>query len=213
MKKIIFLLLGIFLYGCNQEPAYTAWPNATVEFVPVGLSSDELKIVADSMKEIHTETFGLIKFHLSKHVGDGVLHILHGNDSSPRGLSIGYGYTYNKPMFIIINPYYFTKRCIKHELLHKLGLIHEHQRRDALAYISLNTKGLTLLKLIQFLPVDPILYDYNMFPYDYASLTHYTKEESWYIMDTHGHDISGGPTGDKLSVFDVAKLNFIYKDQ
>lgn len=213
MKQIILLLLSLFLYNCNQEPAYTAWPNATVEYVPVGLNSEELKVVAESMTEIHLETFGLIKFHLSKHVGDGVLHILKSNNTENAGISAGCGYTPNKPMFTGISQDYFTKRCIKHELLHKLGLLHENQRQDALIYVSLNTQGMSLLQLIQFLPIDPLLYESDMYPYDYASLTHYTEAESGYVMDTHGHDISGGDTGDKLSVTDVMKLNFIYKDQ
>jgi hypothetical protein len=163
------------------------------------------------MKEITVETFGLIKFHLSKHIGDGVLHILHGNSTEDVGISVGVGYTSNKPMFMIISQYYFTKRIVKHEMLHRLGLLHEHQRQDALLYISLNTSGVALLELTQYLSMDPLLYDYDMFPYDYASLTHYTEAESYGVIDTHGRDISGGDTGDKLSVFDVAKLYFIYK--
>src|SRR4051812_1528760 len=77
---------------------------------------------------------------------------------------------------------------IVHELLHLLGLFHEHTRSDADQYIRVHYENIDPARYVNFQP-EPSLNSHTStygIPYDYRSVMHYGK--SYFAANPTGED-------------------------
>uniref|UniRef100_A0AC35UAI3 Metalloendopeptidase n=1 Tax=Rhabditophanes sp. KR3021 TaxID=114890 RepID=A0AC35UAI3_9BILA len=68
-----------------------------------------------------------------------------------------------------------TKRIVAHELLHVVGLYHEHMRNDRDDYIKINFDNIREGSENQFLKIDGAMVSNYDVSYDYKSIMHYGK--------------------------------------
>ncbi|XP_015228299.1 PREDICTED: zinc metalloproteinase nas-4-like [Cyprinodon variegatus] len=112
-------------------------------------------------------------------------------------------------------PVYFAQSCttgnLAHELIHALGLYHEHTRNDRDEYISINWSSVIPSKKRNFKVKNG---DTLNQPYDYDSIMHYGP--SFFSADgnptivTHKKAQKIGQRI-RLSPLDIKKLNILYK--
>jgi hypothetical protein len=200
--NIIFLFIFLF-FGCSQSNK-KLWPDGKIPFVVYGFSPEEELIIYTAMLEWEEASKHKIKFidiTLLKNNKTKCLKIIHSNDKALNGSTIGKT-SYN---LILIGD--ISNKIILHELGHVIGLEHEHQRPDALSYITLNInfKKNSLLELSQYIPKTSNFYDYTQYPYDYKSIMHYSIIESNNII---AKPIDCG--GDTISLIDALKVEKIY---
>ena len=67
----------------------------------------------------------------------------------------------------------FDMRTIRHELLHVLGFLHEHQRPDRDQYVDILWENIDETLFQQFDLENEASVDYHGLPYDYESVMHY----------------------------------------
>ncbi|XP_075315903.1 low choriolytic enzyme, partial [Odontesthes bonariensis] len=112
-------------------------------------------------------------------------------------------------------PVYFGITCsvgnLAHELLHAIGLHHEHTRQDREGYVNINWQNIIPDKKDNFKVKDG---DSLNLPYDFGSIMHYGP--AYFSIDgskTLEPKESGVEIGQRtrLSPLDIKKLNKLYK--
>ncbi|KIH61369.1 astacin [Ancylostoma duodenale] len=146
--------------------------NFIIPFVISGkYDSNSMKVIHDAMEELNQNT--CIRFQQRTNEDDYV------DIKNERGLGCAsfVGRKSTGP-----NPLYLEDRCMEphiviHELLHVIGLYHEHTRADRDRYIRVhwdNIEGEDLKK--EFGKLDPMDDPSYGIPYDYKSIMHYAKD-------------------------------------
>lgn len=202
MKAIYMLVLAVLLSCAAQGPQ--VWPNGTIPFVLLGMNSDEMKKVFESMYLWEAASIGRIQFRPANpvgHSGTGILYIVKNEIISG---ALGTGYYPDDINILFLGR--FDRRAILHELGHKIGLEHEHQRPDRDLFISIDWSMVDPELAPQFACRSPDLYDYTYYHYDYESVMHYGPE------DTSAIDAQGRPIGsDTISFTDALKVQDLYE--
>uniref|UniRef100_A0AC35GL60 Metalloendopeptidase n=1 Tax=Panagrolaimus sp. PS1159 TaxID=55785 RepID=A0AC35GL60_9BILA len=148
-----------------KEKGNNRWEN---NIVPYKLSNryttSEKLIIENSLKAIEkVSCFRFPKYSNQKNFldidkKDGCYSYV-GKIGGRQLLSLSEGCVYD---FIVI-----------HEVMHVLGLEHEHQRPDRDKYIKIQYQNVELDKMANFGLISPNDVDYNDHPYDYQSIMHY----------------------------------------
>ena len=202
MKAIYMLALAALLSCAAQGPQ--VWPNGTIPFVLLGMNSDEMNKVFESMYLWEAASIGRIQFRPANPVGHsetGILYIVKNEIISG---ALGTGYYPDDINILFLDR--FEQRAILHELGHKIGLEHEHQRPDRDLFITIDWGRVNPELVSQFAYRSPDLYDYAGYSYDYISVMHYGPEETTAI-DSHGHPIGS----DNISFTDALKVQDLYE--
>ncbi len=211
MNKLLYAgILSFLLLSCDtlEKKGPQPWPKGHVPFNLIGFNIEESLQIYQCMEAWEFASNRRIKFHHVRRDKDikqdtKTLKIIKLN-LSERVLGAGFNEGYDPDNIQVILLGNLEDRTILHELGHSLGLIHEHQRPDRDQYIKVNWEVLTEEEKLQFIIIEPNLYKWQHFPYDYDSIMHY---DSYYI-DANGHEIGKK----EISVIDALKLQEIYKD-
>ena len=206
MKTRMMLYLVIFLVGCGgtcDRSTYKvqAWPGGIVRY-QLNVSTKIEKLVLEVFEEIESKTN--IKFLES--LEDVYVDIYEWQkDYSEATL----GYT----QYPYINfESDVPKWVIYHEILHVLGLTHEHQRMDRDNHININYNNIPKIIHYDFILSNNFLYDVTQYPYDKLSIMHYSSytyaKKGYSITTTKGKVIKQVY---KPSQLDWIKLNDIYQ--
>lgn len=151
------------------------WPGGVVHYsTSEGFTVQQFKLVREAMDIIEAET--CILFEERKHAE---------RCKPPKTLYIkpGYGCTCKVGYHTFGSVLKLHKRCFKvlghvvHELLHALGIRHEHQRFDRNYYVHINQTAIRPLYIRNFFRRKRSLsYISNAgLPYDYDSIMHYPR--------------------------------------
>jgi hypothetical protein len=202
--KVLFIILSLTTLVSCTVPGSVTWPNGIIPFVPVGLDRDEIKKLFEAMYFWETASMGRIQFQMDIPAGFSSTNTLYIVKNKILSGALGTGYFPGEINVLLLES--FEQRAILHELGHKLGLEHEHQRPDRDAYITIDWNKVKIVYLEQFIYIKPELYDYAKYPYDYISVMHYSAEDTSAI-DSHGHVI-GAST---ISIIDALKVQDMYE--
>ena len=74
--------------------------------------------------------------------------------------------------------YVYVQGVLAHEIGHTLGLVHEHQRPDRDAYITVRTHNIVDASRGHFAIIQSKYVETKDMPYDYGSDMHYRMEVS-----------------------------------
>ncbi len=205
--KALFMLVLATLVSCTPTEDGT-WPNGTIPFMLVGINGDEAKKIFEAMYLWEAASMGRIQFRLQlDNPGDysrtNTLYIVKNEIIS--GV-LGTGYFPGEINVLFLDR--FEQRAILHELGHKIGLEHEHQRPDRDLFITIDWNKISPEFVSQFNYLNPELYDYSYYQYDYESVMHYGEEDTSAI-DSRGHAIGLS----SISFFDALKVQDMYEKQ
>uniref|UniRef100_A0A0N4ZMT1 Metalloendopeptidase n=1 Tax=Parastrongyloides trichosuri TaxID=131310 RepID=A0A0N4ZMT1_PARTI len=111
----------------------------------------------------------------------------------------------------------FSNQIIIHELLHVIGLWHEHMRFDRDKYIKVIWKNIDKGHEIQFAKISPSLFPTFNLPYDYHSIMHYnqnafTKNKNFISLAPYQaryNDVIG--KSDTPTIYDYEYIYRMYK--
>ena len=79
---------------------------------------------------------------------------------------------------ITVDVFYFQEGVAVHEILHTLGLWHEHQRPDRDDYITIHKDNIKQWSSPNFDISPDNTVHHTSFPYDYSSVMHYDNNVS-----------------------------------
>lgn len=204
-----FIIISLCSIGCIEDGGHL-WADGKIPFVTSGFTQDENKIIMECA--IAWSSSG-IKMYPASSIDNHILYIIKENDPGVEaGLTLGYGYNYHNPNIISIAR--FEKRYVLHEMGHKIGLHHEHQRPDRDLYLNIKKTSDEISGLdSQVIPQEPeLLKNYADYPYDYDSIMHYCVDEfsiCGYDVDTKHGDLYN----ESLSAIDIIKVSDMYKDE
>jgi hypothetical protein len=201
--KLFFIGL-LLVFGCSGNVP-GVWDRGVIPWYAVGFNEDELTTIWSAMTEWQLATGGKVKFKFS--IDDNSLKIIKADRNN-----IFAGLSDSKDKLIILTGD-ITPRLILHELGHQLGLIHEHQRLDRDLFIKLTEIDGQILYITQLMQIEPQLYDYKKYPYDYDSIMHYDPAQFWtmgYNIDMKGHERD---KRDHVSIIDALKVIDIYSEK
>ena len=220
MNRIICVaLLAIFICGCIDEVIYlpdsvvynensqhenspnkytttnknNLWENGEIYYHFAEEVNDiHIKKIEDCFNEIEEKT-RCVYFIRCDERADSI-EIKYSNDEASWA-TIGY----NLVNFIKIRPT-ATTRNIFHEVLHTIGLLHEHQREDRDDHIVVAYENI----LPRFIPYFDVkrntFYNIEDFPYDHKSIMHYnsfafsTGNPTIYFFNEHDYNFALKPT-------------------
>lgn len=168
MKQVCVLLFILF-FSCSKTNI-SKWPNGDIiyKFEP-NVSKQYKGLVIDCMKHWEIKTKHKINFIYCKSCNPETTLVITIHNKNYSYATIGY---VKYPVMCI--QYNIIKTTILHELSHVIGLTHEHQRPDRDKYIQINWNNVLPQHKNSFM-IRNIndLFQYNMFQYDYNSITHY----------------------------------------
>ncbi len=208
-SKIVLIIGALWLIGCQHIPDSQPWPGGRIPFTMAGFTVEETAAIFVAMKTWEAAADNKISFILmDEHYGPTTtepLYLIHNNEYMGAKWT---GYNQNSINFILINS--FRQGDLLHEFGHVLGLIHEICRPDRDYYMAVAVdKIIDPLVRSQFYYMDPVLYDYLKYPFDYQSLMMYSEAAFPGIIDAHGQ-ILGSET---ISWIDAWKVRDIYSGE
>ena len=202
--KWLLLISLLIVVSCNQVER-GPWPEGRTPYVLIGFNSDEAENIYRSMLLWEFASKNRVKF-IYRNITDET-----NNDDAPLYIvkdgitsgAMGVGYFPDELNIIFLHN--VEQRVVLHELGHKLGLEHEHQRPDRDFYITIKWGNVPPGEESQYTLSIPELYNYANYPYDYTSIMHYSMHDTSAI-DPHGHEIGS----DTISPIDALKVQSIY---
>ena len=200
------MLVLATLVSC-MAPNHGTWPNGIIPFMLVGINRDEAKKIFDAMYLWEAASMGRIQFRLQLDNQDDYTHTnrLYIVKNETISGTLGTGYFPGEINVVFLDR--FEQRAILHELGHKIGLEHEHQRPDRDLFITIDWNKVSPEFVPQFSHLEPELYDYTIYQYDYESVMHYGEEDTSAI-DSHGYPIGSS----SISFFDAMKVQDMYEN-
>ncbi|XP_055329728.1 uncharacterized protein LOC129582265 isoform X3 [Paramacrobiotus metropolitanus] len=203
----------------TQRERITFWSGGQVPYIissAFGASSRFL--IEDAMRRIEEATFGCISF-VKRTVEDDFVSFQQGNNcSSILGMNRG-SRGAGQPLFLRddVNASCIVTGIVQHEILHALGMLHEHSRPDRDAYIEINHNAITEGHEANF-RIKPEAKTYGI-EYDLESIMHYGAFDFAKSLNVPiivprfaGFEMSMGQRK-RLTVRDAAKLRSAYKCQ
>ncbi|KAK3867298.1 hypothetical protein Pcinc_027236 [Petrolisthes cinctipes] len=153
---------------CQEEPKL--WPNGVVLYtMDPRFTRSERKMIKAAMRHIEHHTC-IFFCHSHRHGLRKTLHITFGVGCSSK---VGY-----RPLGTEMRlgvPCFVKVGTVVHELLHSLGLHHEHQRFDSHRYIKINFNCIKRGHERNFMPQSKTRVLSAGIPYDYDSILHYGR--------------------------------------
>uniref|UniRef100_A0AB38ZEB0 Metalloendopeptidase n=1 Tax=Ectomocoris sp. TaxID=3104572 RepID=A0AB38ZEB0_9HEMI len=194
------------------------WPKNTVPYVfHAEFSAKSKELIIKSMRFIESKT--CIKFEeFDPELGH--THILF--ITNDRGCRATTGFERRQKMHLLnlneagcINMLRVGK--IHHEMLHVLGLKHEHSRPDRDEYVTIVKKNISPEKMHNFIKANPKEYTTYGVPYNYLSVMHYPSvafsidNKSPTIVPKNNVDHTLLGQRKKAADSDLEKINIMYK--
>ena len=207
MKKLLLIIIVLSFIACNHDnDDRQPWPGGQIPFVMIGFTPEEEFEIFKSMLTWELASGGKVEFFIvgARETENKPLYISKGEDS----MSIGHGYDPQGGNFVVFNSTF--QQTILHELGHSLGLMHEMTRpdRDLFITVDIDSSVCPLYKY-QFIPVEPKLYDFRKYPFDYNSIMMYGEYPAYGIhIDGHGHTLGS----ESISIIDALKVRDIYAE-
>lgn len=198
------------LGGHYAENLVRHWPNGKIPYYFYNkheFSDDEVKNILYSMGVLE----GVCDIeYIESSPGDYVYKIFKSKDPEIGGRST-VGYVKDAFFEFVEN----SKPAILHELMHGLGMFHEHQRWDRDYHVTIHKENINS-KYEEYFQIIPrrfnnALYSESFGEYDYNSLMHYPEKafsrNGKITIDGRGHAIGKGK---KLSTIDAYTLRAMY---
>jgi hypothetical protein len=155
------------------------------------------------MTEIETKCGGAIVFLETDIVGDYVCYITKSDDGDYARLG------YSKGSHLHLQT--FSEGSFKHEIAHVAGLDHEWKRLDRDDWITIDYNNLNPEYGNNVLISDALLYNYNLYPFDFESITLYSYSAKSFSINGYNVLIGLKYRGNnKLSDIDIEKIIEIY---
>jgi hypothetical protein len=207
MKKIILIIIVFSFIACNHDnDGRQPWPGGKIPFIMIGFTPEEEFEIFKSMLTWELASGGKVEFFIvgTRETENKPLYISKGKDQ----MTIGSGYDPGGINYMTLNS--FGQFDLNHEIGHALGLYHEFTRPDRDLYVTINLDriGNDILALTQFIPIEPKLYDYEKYPFDYLSIMMYKDSGTPPIIDFHGNNTCG----ETPSIIDALKVRDIYTE-
>ena len=207
MKKILFIIIIFSFIACNNDNYYRQpWPGGKIPFIMSGFTPEEEFEIFKSMLTWEMASGGKVEFFIvgTRETENKPLYISKGKEQ----MTIGAGYDPGGINYMTL--YSFGQYELNHELGHSLGLMHEFTRPDRDLYVTINLDpSVCPLYKYQFIPVEPKLYDFRKYPFDYNSIMMYGEYPAYGIhIDGHGHTLGS----ESISIIDALKVRDIYAE-
>ena len=192
--------------GYAKSPDVNYWPNSTIHYhIQPNIQNPERILKAFNYLSEKT-VLNFIPYE------DGIMDAIVFEPTDKNCLSYIGRITGTQPIFISPECEWYH---IVHEILHAVGLIHEHSRPDRNRYITIDWSNIPEIYHSQFeiLP-ETLVRDWLKYDYDIHSIMHYgsqiLKEEH---KGTSLHLINGGdiPEPTELSIIDIQKINDLFQ--
>uniref|UniRef100_A0AB38ZEU7 Metalloendopeptidase n=1 Tax=Oncocephalus sp. TaxID=2944721 RepID=A0AB38ZEU7_9HEMI len=193
---------------------FTRWPKRTVPYVfHKEFNEKEKQIIENGMRFIESKTcLKFIPYHPKMQL-QGVLMITNAN-----GCRATIGYAKGRRL-LNLSPRHCLGRPgkVHHEMLHVLGLKHEHSRPDRDQYVTIIQENIAPGKEHNFIKASPLEYTTYNVPYNFLSVMHYPvvafskDNRSPTIVPKHPVDMK--KMGQRVSAtdLDLKKINLMYK--
>lgn len=189
MKNVLILLSGLcLLCSCDysrpehyiaqfkkQDTKIKTWEDGNVFYVfDSEISEIHKKKTQAIFNKIEQNTKCVYFIEVLPEESDGYIFIKYSYDDVSWG-SLGY----SKNSVVELSKQRFEshgwERMIYHEMFHCLGLIHEHQRPDRDAHVSINWGNIQENRTRFFKTRNDFLYDLKQHRYDVRSVMHYSS--------------------------------------
>ncbi|MDY6934847.1 MAG: M12 family metallopeptidase [Spirochaetota bacterium] len=174
MKKIlrIILLILLCLFNCTYDFTIGQWEEGIIPYYLSGeFSESDLEDIAMAMET--WESACGVKFEkvTPRSGAYGIIRVSQNKWFSTIGENNSFCYMHYNGYYN--NEEYNKLEAITHELGHCLGLLHEHQRPDRDAYVTIVWDKVMPSHDYDFDIMDNPLYEEQHFEYDYDSIMHY----------------------------------------
>lgn len=207
---IILFWSSLSLAGFGRYDLDFLWPNGAVPYEIDGSCPIEAGTIRLALEDLSRQTKGLISFvQMTDYHLDGIRFKGMPQNNKRKSLGsvpteqIGRGPGVN---VILLHPK-ADRSVIQHELLHKLGLKHEHQRPDRDDYVQISPLEIRNNALNYAIERSPRYLSYT--DYDLDSIMHYgTNQTNGDIMTRSGKNIADP---DRLSAGDMVTLRKMYE--
>lgn len=199
--RLVFIFFSIV--SCSDfSRNYNVWPGGIIPYHYISkFTIEEKNIIRESMGEL--ESIANIQFIENDEYSDNC-YIISKGDSNWSTV----GYSDNDDNFYSI--YTTSKITILHELLHCLGLDHEHQRYDRDLYVDILWDNIYAEYLDEFYKIEHGLINIKKFSYDYQSIMHYGNytfsKNNGMTIDSYNNEIGTW----SISEIDKQKLIYLY---
>ncbi|XP_055356116.1 uncharacterized protein LOC129601344 [Paramacrobiotus metropolitanus] len=191
-------------------PVENYWPNngKNIPYAIEGFSPEQKQVIKKALRIIEWRTSLCITFKKRKQEREYIQFY------PGRSCKAHIGYVFGHAAKVQLHTDCFSSGIIQHEILHTLGMFHEHNRPDRDQYISLIEHNIRTDLDKRNYEILPRMATYGM-PYDVDSIMHYgngveiSKKGRTAIVAKVPSDNMGQRKG--LSVLDVAKLQKAYR--
>ena len=167
---LLFLLSNALPTNGKVQRSRFLWQNGIVPFsFGTGFSKDQTENILECLLEI--ERYTCLKFRTKEY--DSVYLYFQSSDSSTACRTSVVGSPLSGRNEVTLGPGCFTKRTLYHEILHAIGLDHEHQRSDRDRYVEIVYDNIRNDHLDEFKMEPSINKHLLSVDYDYQSVMHY----------------------------------------
>ncbi|ETN59684.1 zinc metalloproteinase nas-14 [Anopheles darlingi] len=192
---------------------YYKWPNGVVPYIiSEGFSAQEQAAILEAMNVLQQQT---CVYFIPK-TADQREHIRFVRSQWGCGSAIGFRRGQSEPLDVTLDTFCLElSGAIQHELLHVLGLFHEHTRPDRDEYVEVFWDNIEPEFQQNFVKGSWEYMETFGLPYDYGSLMHYpsfafAKAGTSVTMVSRWN--SSYPLGqtDGASFYDIQKVRYMY---
>ncbi|XP_058061249.1 low choriolytic enzyme-like [Anopheles bellator] len=188
---------------------YYKWPNGVVPYTfAEGFSVHEQAVILEAMDVLQQQT---CVYFIPK-TPDQWEHIRFVRSDWGCGSVIGYRRGQGDPLDVALDNFCLAlSGAIQHELLHVLGLFHEHTRPDRDDYVEIFWDNIAPDERHNFYKGSWDYMETFGLPYDYGSLMHYpgTLGDTVFMVSRWNASIPLGQT-EGASYYDLQKVRYMY---